>query len=124
MACEKAKQAGAAEAVFHRDGRVTECGHSNVHILKNGVFQTAPTDNLILPGITRAHLLRLCGRLGIPVKEEAFTLDALFDADEVMISACTRFCIQANRIDGKTVGGKDPARLNQLQDGMMEEFLA
>jgi D-alanine transaminase len=124
MASEKAKQAGAAEAIFHRNGRVTECAHSNVHILKNGVFQTAPTDNLILPGITRAHLIKLCGKLGIPVKEEPFTLSRLFDADEVMISACTRFCLHASHIDGKPVGGKAPEPLKKLQNGMMEEFLA
>ena len=56
MASEKAKRAGAKECIFVRPGgRVTECAHSNVHILKDGVFRTAPTDHLILPGIARAH---------------------------------------------------------------------
>ena len=44
MANERAKQAGCYECVFFRPGgRVTECSHSNVHILKDGVFRTAPT---------------------------------------------------------------------------------
>ena len=51
MAAEKAKRAGAEECVFYRPGkRVTECAHSNCHIIKDGKLITAPTDNLILPG--------------------------------------------------------------------------
>ena len=37
MAAEKAKRAGAEECVFYRPGkRVTECAHSNCHIIKDG----------------------------------------------------------------------------------------
>ena len=43
MAAQKAKEAGCQECVFYRPGgRVTECAHSNVHILKDGVLYTAP----------------------------------------------------------------------------------
>jgi D-alanine transaminase len=122
LAAEKARRAGAAEAVFHRGDRVTECAHSNVHIIKDGVFQTPPADNLILGGITRIHLLAMCKKLGIPTKEEPFTLEELFNADEIMVSACTRFCLSASHIDGKPVGGKAPGLLKKLQDGMLGEF--
>ena len=68
MAAEKAKRAGAEECVFYRPGkRVTECAHSNCHIIKDGKLITAPTDNLILPGIVRAHLIKACNKLEIPV---------------------------------------------------------
>jgi D-alanine transaminase len=122
LAAEKARQKGAAEAVFHRGDRVTECAHSNVHIIKNGVFQTPPADNLILGGITRAHLLVMCRKLGIPTKEEPFTVAELFDADEVIVAACTSFCLSASHIDGKPVGGRAPVLLKKLQDGMLAEF--
>ncbi|MDR2176610.1 MAG: aminotransferase class IV, partial [Treponema sp.] len=42
LASEAARKAGCDEAVFHRSGRVTEGSHCNVHILKDGVFRTAP----------------------------------------------------------------------------------
>ena len=88
MASQKAEEAGCMEAVFYRPGgRVTEGSHSNVHILKDGVLHTAPTDHLILPGIARAHLLRACSALGIEFREEAFTLDELFAADEVIVTS-------------------------------------
>ena len=57
MASERAKELGCDETVFHRGDRVTECAHSNVSIIKDGIFKTAPTDHLILPGIARAHLI-------------------------------------------------------------------
>ena len=122
MAAQKAELAGAQEAVLHRDGRVTECAHSNVHIIKDGVFRTAPTDNLILPGIARANLIRYCGILGIPVREEAFTVEEMMEADEVMTSSVSCFCLAAEEIDGKPVGGKAPELLRSLQDMALEEY--
>ena len=74
IANQRAKEAGCQEAIFHRGDRVTECAHSNVHILKNGKFITAPTDNLILPGITRKHLLRICEAQQIPYEERILSL--------------------------------------------------
>ena len=121
MASQKAEMAGANEAVLHRDGRVTEGSHSNIHIIKDGVFRTAPTDNLILPGIARANLIRYCGILGIPVREEAFTLDEMMEADEIISSAVSRYCLAAEEIDGKPVGGKAPEILRALQDMARKE---
>ncbi|MDR0562322.1 MAG: aminotransferase class IV [Spirochaetaceae bacterium] len=122
MASEKAKQAGSQEAIFHRGERVTEGSHSNVHILKDGVFQTAPADNLILPGIARAHLIAHCRKLGIPVSETPFTVSEMFNADEVMTSSASTFCLSASHIDGIAVGGKAPVLLRRLQDSVLAEF--
>ena len=123
MASQKAKEAGCDEAVLHRATRVTECAHSNVHILKDGVFRTAPTDNLILPGIARAHLIVACRKCGIPVDETPFTLTEMMDADEVIVSASGSLCIAAEEIDGKPVGGKAPTLLKALQDEVLLEFM-
>lgn len=123
MAAHKTEVAGCDESVLHRGDRVTECAHSNVHIIKNGVFRTAPTDCLILPGIARANLIRMCGKLGIPVDETPFTLDDLMNADEVIVSSSGSFCLAAYEIDGKPVGGKAPELLKALQDNLVEDYL-
>ena len=123
MASKKASELGADETVFHRNGRVTECAHSNVHIIKNGCFITAPTDNLILPGIARAHLIKACKELGIPVKEIPYSIDELLNADEIIISSAGSLCLSAENLDGKTVGGKSPKLLKALQDYVLNEFL-
>jgi len=124
MAAQAADEAGCDEAVLHRGGRVTECAHSNVSILKDGVFYTAPTDHLILPGIARSRLIRACKILNIPVDETPFTLDTLYNADEVIVSSSSKFCLRANVLDGKPVGDKAPALFKSIQDEVMREFHA
>ena len=124
MASQKAREAGCMEAVLYRPGgRVTECTHSNVHILSGGTLYTAPTDNLILPGIARAHLLSACRALGIPVREEAFGLSDLFVADEVIVTSSSNLCLHADRIDGRAVGMKDGARYERLRSYLLSEFI-
>lgn len=123
VATEKAKKAGCQEAVFYRaGGRVTECAHSNVHIIKDGKLVTAPTDNLILPGIARAHLIRMCKKLGIPVSETPYTLKELFEAEEVLVTSSSNLCLHACEIDGKPVGGKNPELLENIRAALLGEF--
>lgn len=114
LASQKAKEAGCEEAVFHKDGIVSECSHSNIHILKDGVLQTAPLSPAILPGITRMHLLALAQENSIPVNETAFTLEQLMNADEVLVTSSTALTRVADSIDGIPVGGKDPETLMTL----------
>jgi D-alanine transaminase len=124
MASQKAESAGCDETILHRAGRVTECAHSNVSILKDGKFVTAPTDHLILPGITRAHIIRACKKLLVPVDETPFSLDEIFSADEVIISSAGQLCVGTSHIDGKPVGGKASELLKKIQDFLLEEFYA
>ena len=123
MAAEKAEQAGVDECIFHRNGRVTECAHSNVHIIRDGKLVTAPTDNLILPGIARANLIRMAKTLGYEVEEVPYTLDDLMNAEEVIVTRCGSFCQPVCEVDGKPVGGKQPEMLKRLQDALMAEYL-
>ncbi|MDR3595338.1 D-amino acid aminotransferase [Clostridium sp.] len=123
IAAQKTEEAGCQEAVFHRGDRVTECAHSNVSILKDGVLKTAPTDNLILPGIARAHLIKMCKLFNIPVDETPFTLKELMEADEVIVTSSGQFCMTTCEIDGRLVGGKAPELIKKLQDALLNEFL-
>lgn len=123
MAAQKAEAAGCFEAVFYRPGgRVTECAHSNVHILRGGTLYTAPTDNLILAGIARAHLLRACAALGIPFREEPFTLDELRAADEILVTSSSNLCLRADQLDGRAAGGRDPNTYERLRAYLLDEF--
>ena len=123
MASQKAVAAGCDEVVFHRGDIVTECAHSNVSILKGGVFNAHPTDQFILPGITRMHLIQECKKLLIPVDETPFTLEELFDADEIIVSSTSKLCSAACELDGKPVGGKDTALLRKLQESYYKRYL-
>lgn len=122
MANEKAMEAGCDEAIFHRGERVTECSHSNVHILKNGTLYTAPCDELILPGITRAHILNICQQNGIPVVEEPFTLEEMMEADEIFFSSSSALTCRIGEIDGRKVGCKDEKTFAVIRDGYQSEL--
>ncbi len=120
---QRAEEAGCAETILHRGDRVTECAHSNVHILKDGVFRTAPCDNLILPGITRAHRISQCREMGIPVVEEAFTVKEMMDADEVFFTSASALCCRVTCIDGKAVGGRDPQLFERIRQAALDEAM-
>jgi len=122
VASQKAASLGCDETILHRGDRVTECAHSNVSILKDGKLITAPCDNLILPGITRKHIISMCNKLGIPVDETPFTVQELFTADEVVISSAGQLAIGVSHIDEKPVGGKAPELLKKIQDALLEEY--
>ena len=121
---QRAEEAGCDETILHRGERVTECAHSNVHILKDGVFKTAPCDNLILPGITRAHRIAQCREMGIPVVEEPFTLEEMMNADEVFFTSASALCCRIEEIDGKKVGGRDAELIARIQKAAWDEALA
>lgn len=123
IASQRAKEAGCFETVFHRNGRVTECAHSNVHIIKDNTLITAPTDNLILPGIARRHIIESCKKTNVPVLEEPFNLEQLFDADEVLVSSAGALCLVADQIDGKVVGGKATELVEKLQRMLLQDFM-
>ena len=122
MAAQAAKEAGCDEAVFHRGETVTECSHSNILIFKNGVLYTHPTDQLILPGITRMHLLSLARWLKIPVEETAFTLSDLREADDVLVTSSTVLFSTAEDVDGIPVGGNAQVLCDRLRTAYMEFF--
>ena len=122
LAAQNAEEHGGQEAIFVRDGIVTESAHSNIHILKDGVLVTHPADNHILPGIARKHLIAMCAQLGIPVEERHYTLEELKAADEVIISSSNTFGIRVAHVDGEPVGGGDLATYSRLCEALEREF--
>ena len=122
LAIQKAVEAGCDEAIFHRNGRITECAHSNVHIIKNETIITAPADNLILHGIARANLIKISKKLGYKVEEREYSLSELMDADEVILTNCGAFCTPVTEIDGIKVGGKARQIIKNLQNALYDDF--
>jgi D-alanine transaminase len=90
LAKSAAAAAGADEAVFIDQGVVTECSASNIFALLGGKLVTHPVGTKVLPGITRAALLRLAASLGLSVQERPWTADQAMDADELFITSTTR----------------------------------
>ncbi len=122
LAAQAAKERGCSEAVFHQNGVVTECSSSNLLMLKGGVLRTAPADEKILPGVTRAHFLMLAKRLNVPVDETAFTLEEAFDSDELMVTSTSLHGLPVRELEGRPVCGRDEPLLRKLQRAYREYF--
>ena len=122
LASQAAKERGCSEAVFQKDGIVSECSSSNLLMLKDGVLRTAPADERILPGVTRAHFLMLANRLNIPVEETAFSLAQMMDADELMITSTSVHGVPVGFVDDTPVCGRDSALLRRLQKAYRDYF--
>lgn len=113
LAKEEAREAGCSEAILHRDGIVTEGSSTNMFGVKDGVVHTHPVTNLILEGITRKVVLRLCQELGLPVVEEAFTLEETFDMDEVFYTSTTAEVMPVTTIDRREIGNGKPGLITK-----------
>ncbi|MBP5289284.1 MAG: aminotransferase class IV [Clostridia bacterium] len=124
MAAEEAKQAGAYEAIFHRGETVTEGSHSGVSILKDGRFITPPLSRFILPSVSRKHYIELATALGIRVEERTFTVEEMRGADEIMIMSSTAPLNRCMKIDGTSVGGRDPERIALFAKAYAEKITA
>ena len=121
FAAQKATSHGATEALMHRGDRVTEAAHSSILMLKDGALVCPPLDELILPGITRAVTVKLCKDNGIPVVTRIITLEELKNADEIILCSTTKNLIYVFDIDGQSVGGKDRALAEKLQNLFLAE---
>ncbi|MCS4485313.1 D-amino-acid transaminase [Staphylococcus americanisciuri] len=118
LAKEYATKYNAEEAIQHREGTVTEGASSNVFAIKDGAVYTHPANNLILNGITRRVIQWVCDDEGITFNEEAFSLDFLKAADEVIISSTSAEVMPVVKIDGETVNdGKVGSVTRKLQAG-------
>jgi D-alanine transaminase len=121
FAAQKATSLGATEALMHRGERVTEAAHSSILMVKDGALVVPPLDELILPGITRAILEKLCHANNIPVITRIFTVEELMAADEILLCSTTKNVIRVYEIDGKAVAGKDTALAQRMQDLFLAE---
>ena len=105
----EARARGADDAFMVEDGFVTEASSANAHIVTaDGVVVTRDLSHALLPGITRASVLELARRAGLPAEERAFTPDEAKNAAECFITSATSFVLPVVRIDGAPVGDGKP----------------
>jgi D-alanine transaminase len=108
LARQAAQEAGAYEAILHRDGIVTEGAATNAFMVIGGVLRTQPLSNYILPGITRAVLLEIVKELGIPFSERPVTLRELPSVDELFVCGTTTDVQAIVELDSRPVGNGKP----------------
>ncbi|MBA2475234.1 MAG: aminotransferase class IV, partial [Actinobacteria bacterium] len=110
MAAEaEARRQGGGDALFvDADGIVLEGPVTNVWWRRGRELRTPGLDLGILAGVTRAALLEEAPRLDYEVREGAFGLDELREADEVFTSSSVRELMPVVRLDRRVVGDGSP----------------
>ena len=104
MARSEAAAAGADEAIFLRDGYVTEGAASNIFVVSGGSAKTPPLSRDILPGVTRNLLCELMVTTTSSIVEAAITEYELRTADEIWATSSSRELVPVTVVDGEPVG--------------------
>jgi branched-chain amino acid aminotransferase len=108
LAKREALQGGYDEAILlDTEGYVSEASGENIFMVKNGVLRTPPLTS-ILPGITRDAVLTLARDLGIAVREDKFSLDDLYLADEAFLTGTAAEVTPVREVDGRLIGAGSP----------------
>ncbi|MEI3607135.1 D-amino-acid transaminase [Pseudogracilibacillus sp. SE30717A] len=113
LAKQTALEQGCYEAILHLDGRVTECGSSNVFLVKDGKIYTHPATHRILKGCVRIAVERFANDLNIPFIEEAFTLDDIHEADELFLTSSMSEVLPIVEVDQKKIADGKPGDISR-----------
>jgi D-alanine transaminase len=119
---ELSAQAGAAETILFRDGRLTEASASNVFIVKDGVIRSPAKSNLILPGITYDVVVELAAAAQLPLAFGDVTEGEVRSADEVWVSSSSKEVLAIVQLDGRPVGNGQPGPLFRRMYELYQDF--
>ena len=124
LASQKAKDKGAFEAIFVRDGTITEGSRTNFCALFDEQLVTHPANHRILAGITRQVVLDLCYELDIPFRELPILEKELREAGELMILGTTSEILPVVQVDGWMVGDGKPGPITTKLQRAYKKFVS
>jgi branched-chain amino acid aminotransferase len=117
LAAREARGLGYDEALMlDVDGYVSEASGENLFIVSKGVVRTTALPT-VLAGITRQSVLTLLADLGIPTREERFTRDEVYLADEAFFTGTAVEVTPVRELDDRRIGDGTPGPITRrLQD--------
>jgi D-alanine transaminase len=130
LARQRALEQNAVEAVFVRNGFITEGTHTTFCAVKNGKLYTPPLSpngvlrtNYILDGITRKVILEICGKEEIPISETEIKADELKSFDEIMLLGTISEVMPVVRVDEWQVGDGKPGTVTLELQYLLGEMI-
>ncbi len=113
----EAAELGYAEGIaLDIQGYISEGSGENIFVVEDGVLRTPPRSSSILGGITRDCIMTLAKDLGLEVREEVISREALYMADEVFFTGTAAEISPIRSIDHIQVGdGKRGPVAERLQ---------
>jgi D-alanine transaminase len=115
-------EAGAAETILFRDGKLTEASASNVFIVRRGVIQSPPKSSLILAGITYDVVAELAAANGLPLEFREIPEKEVRAADEIWVTSSSKEVFAIVSLDGAKIGDGRPGPVFRRMHQLYQEF--
>ena len=113
LAKQAALDAGAQEALFVREGVLTEGAATNAFAVFDGEVWTHPEGHLVLSGITRQVVIELAHAEGLTVREEPYQASRMYGAQEVFVTSTNLEVLPIRAIDGRSIGSGVPGAVTR-----------
>lgn len=108
LAREQARIANVDEMLLvSPEGQVLEGAASNVFVFRDDEVLTPPLSLPVLPGVTRALVLELCGALGLRRREMPLVREHLRWAEEVFLTNSVQQVLPLAMLDGRELPSRE-----------------
>jgi len=119
LAKREALKMGFDEAIMlDTTGVAAEGTGENLFMVKNGVVRTPSLGSSILGGITRETAMELLESKGIKVREDSFTRDELYTADEIFMTGTAAEVTPVREVDHRQIGTGKPGPVTETLKGL------
>lgn len=118
LAKREALDCGYEEALLlDPNGYVVEGTGENIFMVSDGVVKTPSLSNSVLKGITRDSVIKILKDNKIPLREELFTRDDVYTADELFLTGTAAEITPIRELDNRAIGtGKPGPITKKVQD--------
>ncbi len=117
-------QANAAQVddalMLDYQGYVAETNATHVFIVRNGVVMTSDTGSCP-EGITRATVLEICERSGIPHQVKNLSLTEVYRADEMFCTGTMGELAPVIELDGRCIGNGETGEMTQKLSALFRQ---
>jgi D-alanine transaminase len=121
---ELSAEAGGAETILFRDGKLTEASASNVFVVKGGVILSPAKGELILSGITYDVIAEIARANAMPLEFRDISEAETRGADELWVSSSSKEVLAIVELDGRKVGDGRPGPVFRRMHQLYQEFKA
>ena len=114
--------AGGAETILFRNGKLSEASASNVFVIKGGVILSPAKSNLILPGITYDVVVEIATAAKLPLEFRDLAEAEVRSADELWVTSSSKEVLAIVTLDGKPIGSGKPGPVFRQMHRLYQDF--
>jgi len=114
--------AGGAETILFRNGKLSEASASNVFVVKRGVILSPAKSNLILPGITYDVVVEIATAAKLPLEFRDLAEAEVRSADELWVTSSSKEVLAIVTLDGRPIGNGRPGPLFREMHRLYQDF--